>query len=154
MKVKQIIVTEKTQELEITRATLLSIEEAKQLPLELRKYTSRWWLRSSGYDSYHAANVGYAGVVDNDGVCVPKDCFWVRPALQISNLNSSNLNVGDKFEFDGKPFKIISDNFAFCLTDIGRHCFREDWRANNANDYEKSDIKKYIDDWFEKACRE
>ena len=142
------IVTVK-EDLDIIGATLLSIEEAKQLPIKLRRYHNWWWLRSPGYFSNYAVLVnsdnsiyGYGGSVDyRDSV--------VRPALEISILESSNLKIGDQFEFGEKLFQIVSSNLAFCLSDIGKHCFREDWQAQDANIYEKSDVNRYIDEWFE-----
>lgn len=135
-------------DLAITGATLLSIEEAEQLPLELRKYYNWWWLRSPGDESDRAANVLYSGSIYDHGDLVDGSKVVIRPALQIKNLNSITLKIGDIFEFGGKTFKIISDNLAFCLTDIGEHCFRKHWESKYANDYAKSDAKKYIDNWF------
>ena len=135
-------------DLAITSATLLSIEEAEQLPRELRKYDHWWWLRSPGFYSDFAVLVDLVGSVYDRGNIVRSDDIAVRPVLLINNLKSSNLKVGDVFEFGGKQFKIVSDKLAFCLTDIGAYCFREDWQAEDANDYEKSDVKKYVDEWF------
>lgn len=140
--------------LNIVGATLLSIEEAEKLPLELRKYNLWWWLRSPGHSSYEAAIVYLDGSVDHYGYFVDISMGAVRPALQIKNLKSSNLQIGDVFKFGENEFKIISENIAFCLTEIGNHCFRKDREAENANDYDRSDIKKYVDNWFESACLE
>ena len=51
----------------------------------------------------------------------------------------------------GEKYEIVSSNIAFCLSDIGIRCFREDNKADDANDYKKSDVKKYVDKWFKKA---
>lgn len=143
------------EEIDITGATLLSIKEAGQLPLELREYDNWWWLRSPGSNPNLAARVEPMCPINGYGNArVYLDFGAVRPALQIKNLESSNLKIGDIFEFGGKPFKIISDNLAFCVTDIGEHCFREDWQADDANDYENSDVKKYVNDWFNGAAKE
>ena len=140
-------------DLDITGATLLSIEEAEKLPLEMGKYDTWWWLRSPGTDS-NAAYVYYDGTPRRNGDYVENSDNTVRPALQIENLKSSNLQIGDTFDFGGKAFKIISNNLAFCLTDIGEYCFREDYRAEDSNKYEKSDVKKYVDDWFNQSVKE
>ena len=139
------------EEIEITGATLLSIEEAEQLPIGLRKYDNWWWLRSPGYDFDLAALVYFDGSVGDGGDLVYRSYNTVRPALQISDINSSNLQIGDIFEFGDVFFKIISDKLALCLTDIGTHCFRKDRQYPDANNYEKSDIKKYVDDWFNES---
>ena len=140
--------------LDITGATLLSIEEAGQLPLELRKYNNWWWLRSPGKDYDFAASVNTLGTVLYNGDAISSSSDAVRPALQIKNTQSSNLQVGDKFEFGGKEFKVISYNLAFCVTDIGKCCFRKDWKAADSNDYEKSDVKKFVDEWFNQSVQE
>lgn len=146
MKVKKKITTYEEIELDITGATLLTTEEAKVLRDRLRTYHDWWWLRSPDYHSVKAAIAykdGY-GVVSDDDVAV-------RPILEIYNLESSNLKIGDRFEFGEKEFEVISNNKAFCTSDIGHHCFRTDWETSDTNDYEKSDVKKFIDEWFEKA---
>jgi len=136
------------EELEITGATLLSIEEAEKLPIELRKYNCWWWLLSSDNNFLRAPIVNYDGTPRRNGDFVEHRDNVVRPALQIENMQFSNLKIGDIFEFGGKPFKIITDELAFCLSDIGTCKFRKDWKSKDANDYEKSDVKKYVDDWF------
>ena len=140
--------------LKIKGATLLSVDEAKKLLSEEdREYSNWWWLRSPGYSQGYAASVNLDGSVHycGDDVDYADDC--VRPALKI-NLESSGLTIGDTFSFGGKTFKIISDDLAFCLEDIGTHCFRKDWKAPDANVYEASDVKRFVDAWFEKAMRE
>lgn len=134
--------------LKIIGATLLSLNEADQLPSELRKYHNWWWLRNSSYIYYRAACVDHRGYFIDGGYFVDDYSNVVRPALQIKKPNSSNLKIGDVFEFGGKTFKIISNNLAFCLSDIGTCAFRRNWKAEDANDYEKSDVKKYVDEWF------
>jgi hypothetical protein len=136
------------------RATLLSTDEAESLLTKKEKaYHDWWWLRSPGMYQHYAANVTSGGSVNyyGDRVNYVYDC--VRPAL-IINLKSSNYKIGDTFKFGNKAFKIISDNSAFCLEDIGTHCFREDPEAPDANDYDASDVKKFIDAWFEKTLKE
>lgn len=140
---KEIIYT--NTELEIEGATLLSVDEADALPLRLRKYENSWWLRTPGFNSYITAGVNMYGSVGIYGYSVNYRSIAVRPALQISNLKSSNLKIRDVFKFGGKEFEIISNTLAFCKTDIGNHRFDNDY-----NDYKKSKIKKYVDAWFEK----
>lgn len=149
MKVQKITTTE--EELEITVATLLSIDEAEKLPDRLREHYNWWWLRSPGDYQGGAAYVYNDGSFYNYGYRVNGSDCCVRPALRINNLESSNLKIGDSFIFGGEEFEIVSDDLAFCKGDIGDHCFREDWQAENANDYEKSDVKKFVDDWFERS---
>jgi len=153
MKVKKIFVSKLELELNITGATLLTIDEARELPERLKAYRN-WWLRSPGGYADFAAYVDYNGFIHSHGDYIRNNLNVVRPALIISNLESSEFKVGDRFEFDGKEFEIVFDYLAFCLTDIGqcafKKSFKKDW-AGDANNYEESDIKKFIDEWFEKA---
>lgn len=155
MKVKNIIrCITKESDLNILGATLLTTDEAQQLPFKLRKYSLYWWLKSPGCCSNCAAAVGTSGIIYNTGVTVGIVNNVVRPTLIIRNLEFSNLCIGDIFEFGGKQFEIISHDRAFCLTDIGKCAFRGDKIAPDANDYEKSDVKEYINDWFKKNINE
>lgn len=134
-------------ELEIKGVTLLSTDEAEVLPLRLRKYNN-WWLRSPGFFSFTTAIVHDDGSIDINGNDTDYGSGVIRPALKISKLEASGLEIGDVFLFDDKEFEVISDSLAFCTTDIGKHQFDA-----NSNDYEKSEIKKYVDEWFEQSKR-
>ena len=131
--------------------TLLSLEEYQELKPNISLLNRLWWLRSPGYDGYRAAFVdgeygfvsAYGDFVDDNGGNVRR-AFCVRPALV---LESSTLQIGDNFEFGNHIFTVISEKYALCNDSIGDHCFREDWKAKDANDYKKSDVKIYIESW-------
>ena len=108
MTINKIIKTTELVDLEITGAILLSVEEAKALPDHLRWYKNWWWLRSPGDYSGSAAYVFIDGFVNEDGGRVSIGDGAVRPVLTISNFESSNLKIGDVFEFGEKEFEIIS----------------------------------------------
>lgn len=152
MKIQKILT--QTEELEIIGAKLLSIEEAKELPIQLRKYEDWWWLITPSCFYHYVAIIEEDGSIDEEGIYVEAGSVVVRPALQIQNIRVSNLQIGDAFIFGDKKFEVISENLAFCVEDIGNCCFREDGRAKDANKYEKSDVKKFVDDWFEEANNE
>lgn len=156
MKLKVIRKTKEEVNLKITGATLLSIEEAEALPDHLRRYTNWWWLRSPGTKHIYASYVNCPGYINFNkyGEFVDNSETTIRPALKIENLKSLGLKVGDSIFFDDKEFEVISDTLAFCTTDIGTHCFHEDEYAEGANDYKKSDVKKFIDGWFKRAKKE
>ncbi len=146
MKVNKIVLIQEPCELEITGATLLSVDEAKNLlTIEDRYCISWWWLRSSDDYQNYAATVTNDGSIYTYGYYVYKDRGGIRPALQIENLESSNLKIGDKFYFGNECFKIISDHLALCDSIVDYMYFDE-----SSNDYERSEIKAYIDDWFSK----
>lgn len=140
----------KVDEFKVIGATLLSIEEAEKLPQHLRVYPCWWWLRSPGTHQDYAARVNYDGSICYYGNYVNDINFCVRPALK---LKSSNLEIGDKFEIGGIEFEVISDNLAFCMRDIGRCAFREDWEAQDANAYETSDVRQFVEEWFKSAVQ-
>lgn len=147
MKVNKIIKSTVEEELKITGATLLSIEEAEILTEKERKYTSQWWLRSHGTFSYYATLVHDDGYISSIGYHVDNNYTCVRPALTINNLKSSNLEIGDIFEIDGYEFKIISKNLAWMYKqDIGCYAFNEDY--GKGNNYITSNVKKFVDKWF------
>ena len=77
------------------------------------------------------------------------NAFGVRPALEISK--SSGYKIGESVDFGGHSFTIISDTYALCDDMIGECAFRKDFKAKNSNEYEASDIKRYVEAWFEKV---
>ena len=150
MKVKKIITVTESVDFDIVSATLLTVEEAKQLPQEiLTAAHDSWWLRSPGDEDRYAACVFGAHVYD-DGEYVDMK-LGVRPVI---TFKSSDLEVGDKFIAFGYEWTVVFPNKALCDDVIGRSAFREDWQMSDANNYEKSDIKEHIDYWFTYDCYE
>lgn len=148
MEVEKIITKTETKELDISGATLLSIEEYKKYKDMIPECHGNWWLRSPGYGSSNAAVVFGDGTGSYYGRYVNIDDFAIRPALKISNL--VDVRVGDIVKFDGKTFTVISPKYALCDTAIGHGAFRKERNAADANVYEASDVKKFVDEWFEK----
>lgn len=137
-------------ELEIIGATLLTADEAEQLlTAKDRACKSWWWLRSPGDGWYYAAVVTDFGSVLAYGRGVNDVSVGVRPALRIANLASINLKIGDEFDIGGRRFRIISNYLALCNSIVGYSRFD----AKN-NDYERSEIKAFVDAWFERASRQ
>ena len=44
---------------------------------------------------------------------------------------------------------MIGDSLALCDDVVGSCAFRKNWKAQDANIYEKSDIKKWLENWAE-----
>lgn len=133
----------------IQSATLLSCEEARKYREMIPPVEEIWWLRSAGGDDIIAACVfGEHGDVYDIGNYVDEE-FGVRPALRISNPES--LNLGEKFKFGGQTFTYLGEGLALCDNIVGNCAFRKYYEAPNANDYGASDIKKYVENWFEKV---
>ena len=62
---------------------LLSVDEARDLPLKIRKCDYSWWLRSPGFRSNDAAYVSSGGGVDARGSFINADSDSVRPAMRV-----------------------------------------------------------------------
>ena len=106
--------------MKITGATLLSVGEAKQLNGDMLKASDNWWLRSAGYSDYVAACVnGVSGLVNDDGLFVFFS-FGVRPALKITNLESSIYQIGDTLSFGDHSFTVISEN-TLCVMRLSKN---------------------------------
>ena len=143
-KAEKVITTEVF--LDIEEITLLTTEEARLVPRRILAAGDNWWLRSPGYDVRLAAYVYLDGFVLIDGYIVD-NAFGVRPALRICNFSSANLNLGDKLKLAGETWTVISEDFVLCDDIIGECAFRHDYKTPDANDYEKSDVKKYLETW-------
>ena len=124
----------------------------KKLNKDLIKTGDCWWLRSPGFHGNHAS------LIDNDGyifICnLYADNFLcgVRPAL-IINLESSNLQILDKFELSGYTWIIVDYKLALmenCLKNeegnIITMPFNKD--ISKGNVFKDSDIKKYLDEFL------
>lgn len=133
--------------IDIEEVTLLSIEEYEESRENIPLLNEDWWLRSSGYGSNSAVIVDYCSCVNLSGSIVDINYYVVRPVLRISNLESLNLREKDTFRLAGHDWTVISGELAICNDHIGNHIFREDWRSEDANDYKRSDVKKYLDTW-------
>ncbi|MBR6271392.1 MAG: hypothetical protein IKR26_04490 [Lachnospiraceae bacterium] len=124
--------------------TLLSIEEAEELPQTVRVCEESWWLRTPGDGSDCAAVVRSGGSVDYIGYDV-YDCFAaVRPALKIANIKAYRP-YEDKLEVFRINWIYIGDNLWLAEEPIFHSEFDEE-----SNNYEKSEIKKELEDWLKK----
>lgn len=133
------------EKITINEITLLSVEDYNKYKDNIPLLKESWWLRSAGYHDGSAACVfskdGCIGILGN----LVFRMFGVRPVLRISN---HNLKIKDEFIFKSYKWTVISKDLAICNSYIGKHYFREDWKAEDANNYTASDIKKYIEDWL------
>lgn len=158
-------------EIKVKAIKLLSIEEAEKVPEEVRKLNTFfghwWWLRTPGSESRKAACVYYDGVINPEGYDVNyidvyyEDTAGVRPAIEISNCKELGLKEGDIIKLAGHKWTIIPDEMALCNDVIQGYPFKDyDDRLNykyiderdesifdGFNDYEKSDVKKFIEEW-------
>jgi len=129
----------------ISEVTLLSKEEYEQYIDNISIIDEWWWLRSPGRLRKSAVFVYDDGSLGFSSVS--NDSLRVRPALRILNLNSSNLAIKDHFELAGYTWTVISDEIVLCDDTIGKCPFRNDWNSPDANDYETSDVKRFLEMW-------
>lgn len=143
MIVNKVITTTEKQELEFSGATLLSIEEYNKYKTRIPTVNYWWWLRSPNSTRYDIAYVDLDGSVDCYSYYVKCGYGGVRPVLKIKNLKSSNLKVGDEFTITDVKFTVISEEYAITNDIICCRSFDE-----RMNDYEKSEIKQFVDEWY------
>lgn len=145
MTAEKIITTTQEIDIDVIEITLLSVEEAMELDKNVRGIGDSWWLRSPGNRYYRAMFVD-DGNIGVSGLCVDIS-LGARPALQISDLESSNLRIGDRFVLADEQWIVISKDKALCDRIIGKMHFRKYWEEPDANDYEKSDVKIWLEKW-------
>ncbi len=174
--VKDNIVDTALTDVSVTGAKLylLSIDEANNVPENVRKFSCNWWLRSPGDDDNLAAFVdGGSGYVDNHGNIVYLE-FGVRPALKLNlssviflsdsktftpkpyisfiptgNENETEL-AGKQVTFNGKPWYIIADDSTATggtVTLLAAESFGQlTFKSfDSSNSYNSSDVKSHLD---------
>lgn len=136
------IITREPVDIEIEEVTLLSAKEYANNQFIISSISDDWWTRSPGFDSGYVTSVRSDERRQDYGVNWP---LAVRPALRINSLR-----YGERFELFGFTWRVLSDGLALCEAAVGWSCFRVDKTADDANVYEKSDVKKWLDDWARK----
>lgn len=124
---------------EINEITLLSVEEAKEIPSRILPHCSDWWwLRSPGcnQDYAYAAFVYHDGDVNEFGTYVYRCGNAVRPAFRISNLESE---TGDKVMVSKTLCTVIDKGLVLADYPVCRHRF-----DSESNNWETSELKEFI----------
>lgn len=121
----------------VKEITLLTVEQAERLPLELLACGRWWWLRSPGDDPLYAAGVNYFGSVDYTGNFVDYDSVCVRPAFLISDLNSK---LGTKVQIENCICTVIDKDLALADDVICEHRFDA-----KSSSWESSELKAFIE---------
>ena len=139
---------------DIRGITLLSIEEAKKVHEKLRSLEENghvhwWWLRTPGYIQHSAACVRDDGSLYDHGIDVSNKNLCIRPALRIRNHLFSGLKKLDEIEIFDCAWTVITDDLILCDNVLGNMAFRKDSDTPDANDYERSDIKIWLENWLE-----
>ena len=130
----------------IKEITLLTIEEARLLSAEQLKFEDIWWLRSPGRFIVGSRIVRADGKPGGDGgTVVDNPMVCVRPALKVE---FSNFHIGDRINLLGYDWTLVLDDTFLCGRSIGEHCFRRNRNAPDANVWEASDLKPWLEQWL------
>lgn len=128
----------------ISEARLLTMDEAVKIDKNALKYKNMWWLsptekqKTDGYKRLYAPFVDGANEVRYGLTCDYQHCS-VRPVLV---LRDNKYSIGKTFSIGDLNFSVISSNLALLDGEICHHPFGKN------NDYETSDIKLIVDDWY------
>lgn len=129
--------------MEIANISLLTLIEAFQLPDEMRHYKDYWWLQCPGYLPDCVAVVDKDGFVLDCGIDINEGKVAIRPVLTVSDIGSSELNVGDRIIIQKKSYVYIGNNRLLYNDEPIYHRFDLE-----SDDYEKSEIKQIVDNWL------
>lgn len=144
MNVEKHVASTETYNIDIYEVTLLTEEEYVENKDVIPLIYDWWWLKSYGYHDYDVPLVYLGGSRMCINVNYADGC--VRPALW---ADLGEFERGDKFDLAGYTWTVLSDSLALCDEIVGQTAFRTDWQAVDANDYEQSDIKQYLENWRE-----
>ena len=132
----------------ITGASLMSLDEYDKCRDSITLLRTTWWLRSLGINCLFETFVDVSRKAQ-DEMDVDNNSYTIRPILWISSLGG--MKIGDKIDFGGKVFTIVSPQHALCDTGIGTRAFRRNYSAEDANLYKTGNVKKLIDKWYKAA---
>ena len=127
----------------ITNVTLLSKEEYEEYKDNIPENGQFWWLRSPGSTATHAAMVHRDNYIVNINVNMSMP---VRPILEC-DLDSTGLQIGNKVRLANRNWTVFNGNMFICDTSVGSSVFNPDQNAEDANVYETSEIKTWLDNW-------
>lgn len=131
---------------------LLSDEEYRYYKKGVPLIPTRWWLRSTGYNSDYAEVIGTNGSIDSDGYSVTNDYNAVRPVLNLeylkSKLNSTYGVVPDgfpyRFTWAGVTWRTLEEN-KIAIAEMPIFYSEFDGESNN---YESSFIRNKLLQWY------
>ena len=120
---------------------LLSVEEYEKYKGVIPVIGSWWWLRSPGINSTLAAFVYIDRSVSTYGFGVSL-ASGIRPAFRVQKSEISNLQIGYRKSCYDFPFVKIDDDLLIAEVPIAFDKFDDE-----SNDYEKSYVKKFLEEW-------
>ena len=128
----------------VDEATLLTKNQYLE-NLDLIGVRKPWfWLKDASKEaSGLVAAVYYGAIVDF------YDVDYVFSVIPCLILNDSTLPLGTKITYAGEIFTVLRNRIAFCDKAIAKMPFNRDYLALKPNDYLSSDVKLWIDKWFD-----
>lgn len=121
---------------------LLSKSEYTLYKKSIPQININWWLRSPGRRQRQAFLVRRDGFLDN--LNVNSTIICVRPALHLDKVKIDGCR--NPFVYCGITWFKIGKNIAISELPISAQSFNE----NLNNDYENSDIRTWLLNWYEK----
>lgn len=130
----------------MSQLLLLSEEQYRAARDIIPAVNDEWWLRSpSPYCTQY-------GKIVKDGQVESLDVNYfagVRPALDVGDTEAAGMTIGTKIRLAGHTWTAISQNHILCDDIVGWSCFRDNWMATDANKFEQSDVKRWLQKWSE-----
>lgn len=125
---------------------LLSVEEYEKYKERIPYIKCWWWLRSPGSELHYAMNVTYDGSAHNsvDYDYVNYSDVAVRPVIRREAIdNILDWQIGNRIVKYDFPWFVIDKDLAIAEVPISFHKF-----DTESNDYENSEIRKFLFDWL------
>lgn len=126
----------------IKEATLLTVEDAAQVPQYFLEAIDNWWLRSDFYPQPGYAPYVEWGEIEDVGDPI-EEIKNIRPAL-VFEEPPKNMTIGSQINIHGFQFIMVQNELALMNGIIGVSSF-----DNFKNSYKTSAIKNIVDNWFE-----
>lgn len=143
-KVLKISYPPKIKNLKIIKAVIPSMEYAFDcIPNRLLKYDKGSWWTYGPYSGAHSVVTYEKSIMS--WTAWGNERHYIRPLLEIADIKSAHLKIGDSFKFGGVNFKIIYDNAAFCEEDVGESDFLRILKDGTSEVI----LEEYINQWFD-----
>lgn len=144
MIIKKIVTEKRDIDIDIKGITLLSKEEYRESQDIIPSRPFRWWLRTPVENTDDWNDIVHAIGVSSKRQSHSK--LGVSPALIVEL--PVGLERGDKVEVAGYTWTVLSSTLIHCDEVIAEMAFRKNWKDTDCNVYEKSDVKKYLEEWY------
>lgn len=149
IKVKGITLLSKEDVMDLTEKTFTGGGPIPKNILELHDGSSDYWLSTAGRRGYNYAMTvdSCTGVLNAPGYFVNAS-YAIRPVLIVSNL-MPRYAIGDTVKFGDSDltYTVISKNKVLADFSLGQMPFQRAYAVEDANDFEKSDIKEWLEYW-------